>query len=146
MLRDERLVVRLHDRELEPHPFGILEAESTLGPLGRVESLLPEVERLFRADPPDDRVHHAGARMAAPRAGILEERDVRAGASLLVRVEEVIDGRIVLVDRLLDESQAEHAGVEVDVAWRVGGDQRDVVDTFQPHERILTTCIDSLRR
>ena len=37
------------------------------------------------------------------------------GAALLVGVEEVVDGRVVLVDRLLDQAQTEHAGVEVDV-------------------------------
>ena len=65
------------------------------------------------------------------RARILEERDVGARAALLVGVEEVVDGRVVLVDRLLDEPQTEHAGVEVDVPGRVAGDQGDVVDPFE---------------
>ena len=63
---------------------------------------------------------------AAP--GVLEERDVGAGRAVLVGVEEVVDAGVVLVDRLLDQPQAEHAGVEVDVAARVAGDQGDVVD------------------
>jgi len=45
----------------------------------------------------------------------------------------VIDGRIVLVHRLLDEPQAEDAGVEVDVPRRVARDQRDVVDPLELH-------------
>ena len=50
------------------------------------------------------------------RTGILEERQVGARAGLLVAVEEVVDGRVVLVDRLGDQPQAEDPRVEVDVA------------------------------
>ncbi len=50
------------------------------------------------------------------RAGVLEERDVGAGGALLVGVEQVVDARVVLVDRLLDQPQTQHARVEVDVA------------------------------
>jgi hypothetical protein len=67
------------------------------------------------------------------RAPRLEEGDVGAGASLLVRVEEVVDGRVVLVDRLLHQPQPEHTDVEVDVALGVGGDRGDVVDAVQLH-------------
>ena len=43
----------------------------------------------------------------APRhARELEEGEVGAGASLLVGEEEVVDGRVVLVDRFLDQAQA----------------------------------------
>ena len=96
-----------------------------------------------RADPPDDRVHHPGARLAARRAGVLEERDVRAGAAALVGVEEVVDGRIVLVDGLLHQPQTQHPGVEVDVPGRVAGDQRDVVDPFELHRCIVQARVDS---
>src|SRR4029450_13942340 len=40
----------------------------------------------------------------------LEEGDVGAGRALFVRVEEVVDRRIVLVDGLLDQPQPEHSG------------------------------------
>jgi len=65
-LGDERLVVCRHDRKLEAHAFRIiepqpavlsLEARHTFG----TEPLLPELERLGRADPPCDAVHHPGA-------------------------------------------------------------------------------------
>ena len=59
------------------------------------------------------------------------------GAALLVRVEEVVDARLVLVDRLLDHPQPERAGVEVDVALRLGGDRGDVVDALELHLRLL---------
>ncbi len=76
----------------------------------------------------------AGA--AAPGARVLEERDVGARAAQLVGVEEVVDGRVVLVDRLLDHPQPEDAGVEVDVAGCVAGDARDVVDAFEAHRSL----------
>ena len=51
----------------------------------------------------------------------------------LVGVEEVVDGRVVLVHRLLHEPEAENACVEVDVSRRVGGDARHVVDAVEAH-------------
>jgi len=68
-----------------------------------------------------------------PGAGVLEERQVGAGARALVAVEEVVDARIVLVDRLRRHPQAEHACVEVDVARGVAGDGADVVDAVEVH-------------
>ena len=59
----------------------------------------------------------------------------RSGAALLVGVEEVVDGGVVLVDRLLDEAQPEHPRVEVEVPRRVAGDAGDVVDAVQFHSR-----------
>ena len=64
-------------------------------------------------------------------ARVLEEGDVRAGAALLVGVEEVVDRRVVLVDGLLDEPQAEDARVEVDVPGGVARDARDVMDPLE---------------
>src|SRR5262249_36945626 len=109
-------------------------------PVGRLgpaapgtERLGPEVERRFGAEPEGDRVHHPGARAPAWNAGVLEERDVRARAAALVRVKQVVHGGVVLVDRLLDEAQAEDACVEVHVAGSVGGDARHVVNAFELH-------------
>ena len=83
-----------------------------------------------------------GAGPARDRARVLEERDVGAGAAELVRVEQVVDGRIVLVDGLLDHPEAQHARVEVDVAGRVAGDRRDVMDAFELHvAAIIATAI-----
>ena len=79
------------------------------------EAALPEVDGLGRSDPPDDGVHHPRASAAEARAGVLEEGDVVPGRALLVAVEEVVDGRVVLVDALLDEAKTEDACVEVDV-------------------------------
>jgi hypothetical protein len=47
----------------------------------------------------------------------------------------VVDGRIVLVDGLLDEPEPEEPRVEVDVPGRVRGDAGDVVDPLELHGR-----------
>ena len=77
---------------------------------------------------------------AAAGVRVLEEGQVASGAPLLVGVEEVVDGRVVLVHGLLDEPEAEDANVEVDVAGRVGGDARDVVDALEAHRRLDSTA------
>ena len=59
------------------------------------------------------------------------------GLAALVGVEQVVDGRVVLVDRLLDDPEAEHAHVEVDVPRRVAGDAGDVVDALELHARTV---------
>src|SRR5207253_4355495 len=133
VLRDERLVVRVVDDELERESLRIGETEGADG-AAATDALLPEVERLLGADAPHDPVHHAGAGAAAARVRILEEGDVAAGGAALVGVEEVVDGRVVLVDGLLDEPQAERARVELDVSGRVGGDAGDVVDSLETHD------------
>ena len=76
---------------------------------------------------------HARSRPPADRARVLEERQLRAGAARLVRVEQVVDAGIVLVDGLGDQPQAEDPRVEVDVPRCVAGDRRDVVDALEPH-------------
>src|SRR5262245_53296072 len=97
-------------------------------------------------------MHHSLAGASTPRPRVLEERDVGARGAALVRVEEVVDGRVVLVDRLLDQAQAEHAHVEVDVARRVAGDRSDVVDSLEAHGKLpgrfppRTYPVHSLRR
>jgi hypothetical protein len=78
-------------------------------------------------------VDHPVARAAARDARVLEERQVAAGPRLGIGVEEVVDGRVVLVDGLLDQSQAEHPHVELDVGGRVARDGRDVVNAFEAH-------------
>ena len=83
------------------------------------------------ADAEDDGVDHPVAGAAATGARVLEERQVVARRSLLVAVEEVVDGRVVLVDGLLHQAHADHARVEVDVPAGVAGDGRDVVKTFK---------------
>ena len=98
----------------------------------------------MRGDPPDDPVHVAGPGPARRHAGELEEGEIGAGAALLVGEEEVVDGRVVLVDRLLDQAQAHHPRVEVDVALRVGRDRGDVVNSLELH--CLTYTIPAMSR
>ncbi len=94
---------------------------------------LPEVERLAPSRRATAPCAPSRAGSAAPDARVLEERDVAARRSVLVRVEEVVDGRVVLVDRLLHEPQPENARVEVDVSRRVAGDARHVMDAVERH-------------
>ena len=125
------------DSELVGQALGVVEHEAVLEADRLVpasgKALGPEVERLRAADPPDDPVDHPRARPSPRDARVLEERDVRAGIALLVGVEQVVDRGVVLVDRLLDQPQPEHAGVEVDVLLGVGGDRGDVVDALELH-------------
>ena len=103
----------------------------------RAEPVGPEVERFRRADARDDPMDHPIAGAALRDARELEEREVGAGAALLVRVEEVVDGRIILVHGLLDEPQPEEPGVEVDVPARVCRDAGDVMDPLELHDSIV---------
>ena len=144
MVCDQRLVGRLDDGDLEAEAFRVLEAEPCVGALRRNvlrgEPLLPEVERLVGADAEDDPVHHPGAGASAASVRVLEERQVAPCAPLLVRVKEVVDGRVVLVDGFLDEPETEDANVEVDVPRSVGGDAGDVVDSLEVHGRLDCTA------
>ena len=78
-------------------------------------------------------MHHPVTGAPGRGAGVLEEGDVAAGAAALVGVEQVVDGRIVLVDRLLHHPQAQQPRVEVDVRRCVAGDRGHVVDAFEAH-------------
>jgi hypothetical protein len=95
----------------------------------------PELQRRDRPHPPRHQPDHPIT--SPPRAGtrILEERQVHPRAALVVPVEQVVDGRVVLVDGLLDEPQSQDANVEADVLRRVAGDRGDVVDAFELHGR-----------
>ncbi len=55
----------------------------------------------------------------------------------------MVDGRVVLVDRLLHETKTQYACVEVDVSRRVSGDPGDVVDTFELHRTWVLTVPES---
>src|ERR1700674_49803 len=74
---------------------------------------------------------HPGTRAAGAGAGVLEERHISPCACVFVCVEEVVNGRVVLVDRFLDQPQTHHPGVKSKVAWRVSRDGGDVVDAVE---------------
>jgi hypothetical protein len=142
VLGEEWRIVDGRDHEALAEALGVVEGNARVVSgdvgLGR-EAMLPEVERFLRGDAPIDGVHHPGTGLAATHAWILEKRDVAAGCPGLVGVEEVVDGRVVLIHRLLDESEAQDTRVEVDVARRVAGDARDVVDSVQPDRASVAT-------
>ena len=141
---NQRLVIGLDDGDLEAEAFRVLEAKPRVGALRRnvfrCEPLLPEVECFVGGDTKDDPVHHSRAGTSTASVRILEERQVTPRAPLLVRVEKVIDGRVVLVDGFLDEPETEDANVEVDVPRRVGRDAGDVVDSLEVHGRLDCTA------
>ena len=146
MLRGQRLVARLDHRELVAHALGVDERQPVVLPREDVvvEALLPEVHCVAGRDPPPDGMHHPGAGAALARARVLEEGDVGPRVATLVRVEEVVHGRVILVDGLLDEAEAEQADVELDVSRRVGRDRSHVVDAFELHacfNLALRACI-----
>ena len=109
-------------RERQRAVFGALGGDVGIG-----QACCPEVERLLGRHAPLDGVDHAVAGLAEGRAGELEEGQDRARGAALVAEVQVVDVGLVEVDRLLDQAQAEHARVEVDVARSVGGDRGDVV-------------------
>ena len=78
---------------------------------------------------------HPGAGTTGGRAGELEPGQDRARRAALIAEVQVVGLGCVEVDRLLDQPQAEHAGIEVDVALRITGDHRDVVKAVELHWR-----------
>src|SRR5256885_1021059 len=135
MSRQERLVLRRAGDQLETETLGVLEAETLAFDrgfqTGRLKPPRPELEGFFGTDPKSNPVDHSRARTSAHQAGVFEEREVRTGTAIFIRVEEVVARRIVLVDRLLDEPQTHDPGIELEVPGRVGCDRADVVDSVQ---------------
>ena len=136
MVGDQRLVGCLDDDSSWPSPSGSEKRSVRRAALDcrscRPSRSAQNVERVVGADPPANGCTIPAPALPGRAPGILEERDVRAGAARLVGVEEVVDGRIVLIHGLLDQPQAERAGVELDVPRSVAGDARDVVDPLEP--------------
>ena len=127
-LSRQRRVGRVHDAQPVREALVVAEVELVLG-AGGLDALLgqpplPEVERAVLADAPHDRVDVARPGAAFGTAAVLEEADVVAVRGLLVPVEDVVGRLVGLVDRLLDDPQAEDPHVEVGVAGGVGGDSR----------------------
>src|SRR4029077_14378155 len=89
MVGNERLVGNVGDDEIVLQPLGIGEGNAA-------GALPPELDRVLRADAPDDGMDHPDARAPGRGAGVLEERDVGARRPVLGGVEEAIDGGTVL--------------------------------------------------
>src|SRR3954464_13906493 len=67
------------------------------------------------------------------RARELEPREDRTWRARLVAEVEVVRLGLIEVDRLLDEPQPQHIGVELDVPLSVAGDHGDVVKALEVH-------------
>ena len=63
----------------------------------------------------------------------VEESQIAAGRGFAVGIEQVIGGDVVLIDRLLHEAHAEQAGIESDIARRIGGDGGEMMDAGELH-------------
>ena len=135
---DQRLILGRYHRQFVIEPLGVGEAQRPLEPLRldpvALQALLPKGKRVLGRPP----ARRSGGPSPAPARpggtpGVLKEGEVRSGAALLVGEEEVIDGRVVLVDGLLDQAEAEHSRVEVDVALGVLGYRGYVVDSLELH-------------
>src|ERR1700726_3505935 len=87
-------------------------------------------------------MHHPGAGPPAGGPGILEERQVRPRRAVVVAVEQVVHGRVVLIDGLLHKPHPQHTVVELDVRGRVACDRGDVVYALELHlhEPSRRTC------
>src|SRR5207245_5293634 len=135
MARDEWLVARRLSDELEAQALRVVEAKPVVFAdaidAGRGQAPRPEPERLIARHSEGGAVDHPCARAAPNQARILEEREVSARAAFLIRIEEVIDGGVVLVDGLLDQPEAHDAGVEQDIPGGVCRDRADVMDSVQ---------------
>src|SRR5579883_3384012 len=137
MAGPKRGILGAHGTKLESEPLGVLEAQILSVARGSdavvPQPVFPEAQRVGRGDAPRDPVRHSRAGAAALGPRVLEEREVRAGAAVLIGVEQVIDGRIILVHRFLDQPQAEQPGVKVDVSRRIRRDRGDVVNPVESH-------------
>jgi hypothetical protein len=127
--------------ELEAEPVGVLERDHGLaGAPGGEPPCRPRVRDAVRDQPLEPEAdgggrhgerghgHLAGADAAARGAPPREEGEDRAGRAGRVAEVEVVGAGVVEVDGLLDQAQAEDAGVEVDGALGVAADRGDVVD------------------
>src|SRR5256885_13455111 len=131
MSRHQRLILRRAGDQLETQTLRVFEAETIafdrrVQP-GRRQAPRPELEGFWGSDPKGDPVDHPRARTSAHQAWILEERQIRTGTAIFIRVKEAVDRGVVLVDRLLDEPQAQDPGIELEVLRGVGGTCADVV-------------------
>jgi hypothetical protein len=86
-------------------------------------------------------VDHARARAAASGPWELEPGQDRPGRAGLVAEVQVVGVGLVEVDGLLDEPQAQHARVEVDVRLRVSRDHGDVVEALELHLALLVEVV-----
>ena len=135
-VRRQRLVARVVDEQLERQPLRVVERQRILGtrsPPTRVAQKSSD-----SCEPTRNETVCTIPSPARPRGEPGYSKNVMSAPDepLLVRVEEVVDGRVVLVDRLLHHAQPEHARVELDVRRRVAGDAGDVMDAFELHRCI----------
>ena len=114
--------------ELEGEPSGSAKRSALLA--NGLDALLPSrpsQKSSASSDATRQRIGGPSRRPARPgtRFRVLEEGQVGAGLPI-VGVEQVVDGRVVLVHGLLDQPKPQHTGVEVEVPRGVTHDAGDI--------------------
>ncbi|MCC2653219.1 MAG: hypothetical protein K0Q60_3385 [Microvirga sp.] len=100
-----------------------------------IEAILPPSEGLLAVHAQRRLGDAVGATPLAIHRPV-EECDVRAGRRLRIRVEQMVGAHIVLIDRLLHESQAQRLGVEGVIAARVRRDGGEMMNSSQLHDAL----------
>jgi len=67
-----------------------------------------------------------------------KERQVRAGISVRICVEQMIGARIVLINASFHQPHSQNAGIEIQVLLRRSGDRRDVMKSVDGVHRANT--------
>ena len=129
---DERQTLAFRILEIERQPAVALDDLADLhARLG--QALAPILEAAAAGDAQAGARNRVVAGLARHGAEI-EEGEIAAGRGFPVGIEEVIGADIVLVDGLLDQAHAERLGIESDIARRIGGHSRQMMDTGQFHD------------
>ncbi len=137
-----RLLVEEHARtvggDFENHAVGIAKVDrrevvavvwATHADTEIGKPTLPAEQRVPVRHAQRDVMRAANAGAPARCAGPLEEGDHGACTPRFIGEVQVVAARIVKVDRRFDESKTENAGVEVDRALRVAGNEGDVMES-----------------
>ena len=105
------------------------------------QAIAPEAQAFFAGDA---QAGAGNAVAAAPLGGgrKIEEGQVGAGIGLAVGVEQMIGADVVLVDGLLDQPHAEHAGIKRQIVARFGRNRGQMVNPRQLHGMILARIIE----
>lgn len=130
-----------HTDDRKPHPVGIAEGQHgfaealhrhVMGHAVLDEAMGPVADRALR-HAEDRLLRLADTEAALSRMLPGEEGQDRARRRGGITVIEVIGARIVEIDGLLDEAQAEHAAIELEIAAGRTGDRRDVMNAVDLH-------------
>ncbi len=78
-----------------------------------------------------------GPALFRPGLRPIEEGHVGTGIADLIGVEKMIGAHVILIDRFLHQTKAQHARVEIEVAADFRRYGADMMDTVEVHLRLL---------